>query len=136
MTKSAPTQGGATGKSISFTQHGSVDGTAALPQGGYVEIDGSLPSKSKVSYLFNLQGGWILQEVTDSPNPSMGQVGTVEVYRVINGSPDRKVNEYQMSSHTQINEFGVPESGLYRFDLTFTDTTFKGRVRVLFVRSQ
>ena len=125
-----------TGSSLSFTQEATEDGSQALPQAGYVEIDGSIPSKSVVSYLFNLQQGWIMEEITDSPNPSMGEVGLVEVYRVLPGTADQLVQQYQMSSRTQINEFGVPMTGQYRFVLKFTDQTFKGRVRVAIVRSK
>jgi hypothetical protein len=125
-----------TGSSLSFTQEATEDGSQALPQAGYWDIDGSVPSKSVVSYLFNLQQGWILEEITDSPNPSMGEVGMVEVYRVLEGSEDQLVQQYQMSSRTQINEFGVPMTGQYRFVLKFTDPTFKGRVRVAIVRAK
>ena len=125
-----------TGSSLSFTQEATEDGSQALPQAGYWDIDGSNPSKSVVSYLFNLQQGWILEEITDSPNPSMGEVGLVEVYRVLEGSEDQLVQQYQMSSRTQINEFGVPMTGQYRFVLKFTDPTFKGRVRVAIVRAK
>lgn len=125
-----------TGSSLSFTQEATKDGSQALPQAGYWDIDGSVPSKSVVSYLFNLQQGWILEEITDSPNPSMGEVGLVEVYRVLEGSEDQLVQQYQMSSRTQINEFGVPMTGQYRFVLKFTDPTFKGRVRVAIVRAK
>jgi hypothetical protein len=125
-----------TGSSLSFTQEATEDGSQALPQAGYWDIDGSNPRKSVVSYLFNLQQGWILEEITDSPNPSMGEVGLVEVYRVLEGSEDQLVQQYQMSSRTQINEFGVPMTGQYRFVLKFTDPTFKGRVRVAIVRAK
>ena len=125
----------ATGSSLSFNQAANANGSVGLPQAGYVNIDGSVPSKSVVNYLFDLQQGWILQEITASPNPSMGIVGAVQVYRVIKDQPERLVQQYDMSSRTQINEFGVPETGQYRFVLKFTDPTFKGRVRVAIVRS-
>ena len=136
ISKSGNTSNEATGSSLSFTQEASADGSLALPQAGYVEIDGSEASKSVVSYLFNLQQGWILQEITDSPNPSKGDVGIIQVYRVAKGSEDQLVQQYQMSSRTQINEFGVPATGQYRFVLKFTDQTFKGRVRVAILRSK
>jgi hypothetical protein len=66
----------------------------------------------------------------------MGEVGIVQVYRVIQGMEDQLVQQYQMSSRTQINEFGVPATGQYRFVLKFTDQTFKGRVRVAILRSK
>jgi hypothetical protein len=125
----------ATGASLSFNQAASANGSVGLPQAGYVDIDGSVASKSVVTYLFDLQQGWILQEITASPNPSMGIVGAVQVYRVIKGQPEQLVQQYDMSSRTQINEVGVPETGQYRFVLKFTDPTFKGRVRVAIVRS-
>lgn len=125
----------ATGSSLSFNQGAKANGSVGLPQAGYVDIDGSVASKSAVSYLFDLQQGWILQEITDSPNPSMGNVGVVQVYRVFKDQPDQLVQQYDMSSRTQINEFGVPVTGQYRFVLRFTDPTFKGRVRVAIVRS-
>jgi hypothetical protein len=136
ISKSSSTSSEVTGSSLSFTQEAGADGSQALPQAGYVEIDGSVPSKSVASYLFNLQQGWILQEITDSPNPSMGEVGIVQVYRVVQGMEDQLVQQYQMSSRTQINEFGVPATGQYRFVLKFTDQTFQGRVRVAIVRSK
>ena len=136
ISKSGSSSNEVTGSSLSFTQEAGADGSQALPQAGYLEIDGSEPSKSVVSYLFNLQQGWILQEITDSPNPSMGEVGIVQVYRVIQGMEDQLVQQYQMSSRTQINEFGVPATGQYRFVLKFTDQTFKGRVRVAILRSK
>jgi len=136
ISKSSSTSSEVTGSSLSFTQEAGADGSQALPQAGYVEIDGSVPSKSVASYLFNLQQGWILQEITDIPNPSMGEVGIVQVYRVVQGMEDQLVQQYQMSSRTQINEFGVPATGQYRFVLKFTDQTFKGRVRVAIVRSK
>lgn len=122
----------ATGVSNSFTQAAKADGSLALPQAGYVEVSGA----QTVSYTFDLSQGWILQSITQSPNPSMGQVGTVEVYLLAKGEPDRKINEYMMSSFAQVNEFGVPQTGQYRFDYKFTDNTFKGRVRIAIVRSQ
>jgi hypothetical protein len=136
ISKSGNASNQANGFSLSFTQEAGADGSQALPQAGYVEIDGSEPSKSVASYLFNLQQGWILQEITDSPNPSMGEVGIVQVYRVVQGMEDQLVQQYQMSSRTQINEFGVPATGQYRFVLKFTDQTFKGRVRVAILRSK
>ena len=136
ISKSGSTSNQANGSSLSFTQEAGADGSQALPQAGYLEIDGSEPSKSVASYLFNLQQGWILQEITDSPNPSMGEVGIVQVYRVVQGMEDQLVQQYQMSSRTQINEFGVPATGQYRFVLKFTDQTFKGRVRVAILRSK
>jgi hypothetical protein len=136
ISKSGDTSSQATGSNLSFTQEAGADGSQSLPQAGYIEIDGSVASKSEVSYLFNLQQGWILQEVTDSPNPSMGEVGIVQIYRVTQGSEDQLVQQYQMSSRTQINEFGVPATGQYRFLLKFTDPTFKGRVRVAILRSK
>ena len=125
----------ATGSSLSFNQGANANGSVGLPQAGYVDIDGSVASKSAVSYQFDLQQGWILQEITDSPNPSMGNVGVVQVYRIFKDQPDQLVQQYDMSSRTQINEFGVPVTGQYRFVLRFTDPTFKGRVRVAIVRS-
>ena len=125
----------ATGSSLSFNQRANANGSVGLPQAGYVDIDGSVASKSAVSYQFDLQQGWILQEITDSPNPSMGNVGVVQVYRIFKDQPDQLVQQYDMSSRTQINEFGVPVTGQYRFVLRFTDPTFKGRVRVAIVRS-
>ena len=125
-----------TGTSLTFSQPANANGSFALPQVGYVDIDGSQPNKSVVSYLFDLQQGWILQEITDSPNPSMGSVGLIEIYRVVEGQDDQLVQQYEMSSRTQMNEFGVPMTGQYRMDLKFTDKTFKGRVRVAIVRSK
>ena len=125
----------ATGSSLSFNQGANANGSVGLPQAGYIDIDGSVASKSAVSYQFDLQQGWILQEITDSPNPSMGNVGVVQVYRIFKDQPDKLVQQYDMSSRTQINEFGVPVTGQYRFVLRFTDPTFKGRVRVAIVRS-
>lgn len=125
----------ATGSSLSFNQGANANGSVGLPQAGYIDIDGSVASKSAVSYQFDLQQGWILQEITDSPNPSMGNVGVVQVYRIFKDQPDQLVQQYDMSSRTQINEFGVPVTGQYRFVLRFTDPTFKGRVRVAIVRS-
>ena len=130
------TSSGITPASNSLTQPAGSDGSLALPQAGYVEIDGSKPSKSKVSYLFALKQGWILQEVTDNRDPIQSDAGVVEIYKVAAGSPDQFVQKHQMSSGTQINEFGVPQTGLYRFVFTFTNTTYKGSVRIAFVRSK
>lgn len=125
-----------TGTSLTFSQPANANGSFALPQVGYVDIDGSQPNKSVVSYLFDLQQGWILQEITDSPNPSMGSVGLIQIYRVVEGQDDQLVQQYEMSSRTQMNQFEVPTTGQYRMDLKFTDKTFKGRVRVAIVRSK
>lgn len=119
---------------LSFNQDGTPKGIVPLPQAGYVDVDGSNPKTAQISYLFQLQQGWILQEITDNPDPIMGEAGTVKVFRVEDGT-ERLVQQYMMSSRTQINEFGVPETGVYRFLFEFNNPNFKGRVRVAFVRS-
>ena len=119
---------------LSFTQDGTPKGILPLPQAGYVDIDGSNPKTAQISYLFQLQQGWVLQEITDNPDPIMGEAGTVKVFLVEDGT-ERLVQQYIMSSRTQINEFGVPETGIYRFLFEFNNPNFKGRVRVAFVRS-
>ena len=120
--------------SLSFNQDGTPEGILPLPQAGYVDVDGSNPKTAQISYLFQLQRGWTLQEITANPDPKMGEAGTVKVFRVEDGA-ERLVQQYLMSSHTQINEFGVPETGIYRFLFEFNNPNFKGRVRVAFVRS-
>lgn len=120
--------------SLSFNQDGTPEGVLPLPQAGYVDVDGSNPKTAQISYLFQLQQGWMLQEITDNPDPIMGEAGTVKVFRVEDGA-ERLVQQYVMSSRTQINEFGVPETGIYRFLFEFNNPNFKGRVRVAFVRS-
>jgi len=119
---------------LSFNQDGTPKGIVPLPQAGYIDIDGSNPKTAQISYLFQLQQGWILQEITDNPDPIMGEAGTVKVFLVEEGA-ERLVQQYMMSSRTQINEFEVPETGIYRFLFEFNNPNFKGRVRVAFVRS-
>ena len=119
---------------LSFNQDGTPKGVLPLPQAGYVDIDGSKPETAQISYLFDLQQGWTIQEITDNPDPIMGDAGTVKVFRIDQGA-QRLVQQYQMSSRTQINEFDVPETGIYRFLFEFNNPNFQGRVRVAFVRS-
>ena len=79
--------------------------------------------------------GQMMQEITDNPDPIQGFAGKIEVYLVGNGMEDRVVQTYDMSSHTQINEFSAPVDGQYRWVLTFNNPNFKGRVRFAFVRT-
>ena len=121
--------------SLSFTQESSGGDVLPLPQAGYRNVNVSDPKSAQLEYTFALESGWIIQEITDNPDPIMGSAGTVEVFEVTQGE-ERLVQQYQMSSRTQINEFGVPRSGIFKFVLTFTNPNFKGQVRVAFVRSQ
>ena len=126
---------GASGQSASLTQSASADGSQSPPLTGYIDIDGSVPEKARAVFLFNLKQGQMMQEITDNPDPIQGIAGKIEVYLVGNGSEDRLVQSYDMSSHTQINEFSGPVDGQYRWVLTFNDVNFKGRVRFAFVRT-
>jgi hypothetical protein len=121
--------------SLSFTQSPSGGDVLPLPQAGYRNVNVSDPNSAQLEYTFALESGWIIQEITDNPDPIMGSAGIVEVFEVSQGE-ERLVQQYQMSSRTQINEFGVPRSGIFKFVLTFTNPNFKGQVRVAFVRSQ
>lgn len=121
--------------SLSFTQESTGGDVLPLPQAGYRNVDASDPRSARLEYTFALESGWIIQEITDNPDPIMGSAGIVEVFEVSQGE-ERLIQQYQMSSRTQINEFGVPRSGIFRFVLTFTNPNFKGQVRVAFVRSQ
>ena len=123
-----------TGSSLSFSQEPSNSKTLPLPQAGYRDIDGSTKAGSRVSYTFELKQAWIIEEITDNPDPTMGEVGKIEIFKIDEDSP-RLVQQYSMSSRTQINEFGVPQDGVYSFVLTFNNPNFKGRVRIAFVRS-
>lgn len=122
------------GNSLSFNQESSSPEFLPLPQAGYWDINGSSKDGSTISYTFQLKQGWIIQEITDNPDPIMGEAGKIEVFKIDEDLP-RLVQQYSMSSRTQINEFGVPQDGIYKFVLTFTNPNFKGRVRVAFVRS-
>jgi hypothetical protein len=122
------------GSSLSYTQETTNPAVSPLPQAGYRDIDGSSRKGSAITYTFELKQGWIIQEITDNPDPIMGEAGKVEVFK-IDGDSQRLVQQYSMSSRTQINEFGVPQDGVYKFVLTFTNPNFKGRVRIAFVRS-
>lgn len=121
--------------SLSFTQEPTIGDVLPLPQAGYRNIDVSNPETAKLEYTFALESGWIIQEITDNPDPISGSAGTVEVF-LVTKDQERLVQQYQMSSRTQINEFGVPASGIYKFVLNFSNPNFKGQVRVAFVRSQ
>jgi hypothetical protein len=112
-----------------------TDGSQQLPLTGYVDIDGSKPNMSKAVFLFDLQMGQMMQEITDNPDPIQGVAGKIEVFYISKGMPERLVQTYDMGSHTQINEFGVNQTGQYRWVLTFNDVNFKGRVRFAFVRT-
>lgn len=131
---SAPVNATNPSNSLSFTQESTGGDVLPLPQAGYRTVDGSDPKSAKLEYTFALEAGWIIQEITDNPDPIMGPAGTVDVFEITQGE-ERLVQQYQMSSRTQINEFGVPRSGIFKFVLTFTNPTFKGQVRVAFVRS-
>ena len=121
--------------SLSFTQEPTGGDVLPLPQAGYRNIDTSNPETAKLEYTFALESGWIIQEITDNRDPTMGPAGTVDVF-LVTQDQEQLVQQYQMSSRTQINEFGVPASGIYKFVLNFTNPNFKGQVRVAFVRSQ
>ncbi len=121
--------------SLSFTQEPTGGDVLPLPQAGYRNIDTSNPDTAKLEYTFALESGWIIQEITDNRDPIMGPAGTVDVF-LVTQDQEQLVQQYQMSSRTQINEFGVPASGIYKFVLNFTNPNFKGQVRVAFVRSQ
>lgn len=120
---------------LSFTQEPTGGDVLPLPQAGYRNIDTSNPETAKLEYTFALESGWIIQEITDNRDPIMGPAGTVDVF-LVTQDQEQLVQQYQMSSRTQINEFGVPASGIYKFVLNFTNPNFKGQVRVAFVRSQ
>jgi hypothetical protein len=120
---------------LSFNQEGVPEGILPLPQAGYMDINGANPSTSQASFLFQLTEGWVIQSVTDNPDPIMGEAGTVKVFRVEDGA-ETLVQQYMMSSRTQILEFGVNMTGIYRYQFSFNNSNFKGRVRIAFVRSQ
>lgn len=121
-------------KSISFSQQATNDQFESLPQAGYVDVDTSRKSNSRFQYVFELKQGWIIQSITDIPSPIPGEIGKVNVYRK-EGTKFQLVQQYSMSSRTQINEFGVPIDGIYRFEFNLTTPNFQGRVRLAIVRS-
>ena len=121
-------------KSISFSQQATNDQFESLPQAGYVDVDTSRKSNSRFQYVFELKQGWIIQSITDIPSPIPGEIGKVNVYRKA-GTKFQLVQQYSMSSRTQINEFGVPIDGIYRFEFNLTTPNFQGRVRLAIVRS-
>jgi len=129
------TASSASGQASSFEQSAAANGSQALPLTGYVDIDGSNPEKSRAIFTFDLKMGQMMQEITDNPDPIQGYAGKIEVYLVGNGMEDSVVQTYDMSSHTQINEFSAPADGQYRWVLTFNNPNFKGRVRFAFVRT-
>lgn len=118
----------------SLTTPAGTNGSQQLPLTGYVDVDGSKPNMSKAVFLFDLQMGQQMQVFTDNPDPIQGIAGKIEVFYVAAGTPDRLIQTYDMGSHTQVNEFGVRESGQFKWVLTFNDVNFKGRVRFAFVR--
>ena len=120
--------------SLSFTQEATGGDMLPLPQAGYHDIDVSNPDRARLEFTFELQSGWIIQEITANPDRSLDPAGKIEVFEVIDGQ-EKLAQEYMMSSGPQINEFGVPNTGIFKFVLTFTNSNFKGRVRVAFVRS-
>lgn len=122
------------GNSLSYTQDSNNPEILPLPQAGYRDINGATKEGSTVSYTFQLKQGWIIEEITDNPDPIMGEAGKIEIFKIDGGEP-RLVQQYSMSSRTQINEFGVPQDGIYKFVFSFTNPNFKGRVRIAFVRS-
>lgn len=122
------------GNSLSYTQDSTDPEILPLPQAGYRDINAATKEGSTVSYTFQLKQGWIIQEITDNPDPIMGEAGKIEIFKMDGGAP-RLVQQYSMSSRTQINEFGVPQDGIYKFVLSFANPNFKGRVRIAFVRS-
>jgi len=122
------------GNSLSYTQDSTDPEILPIPQAGYRDIDGATKEGSTVSYTFQLKQGWIIEEITDNPDPIMGEAGKIEIFKMDDGEP-RLVQHYSMSSRTQINEFGVPQDGIYKFVFSFTNPNFKGRVRIAFVRS-
>ena len=121
-------------KSISFSQQATNDQFESLPQAGYVDVDTTRASNSRFQYVFELKQGWIIQSITDIPSPIPGEIGKVNVYRK-EGTKFQLVQQYSMSSRTQINEFGVPIDGIYRFEFNLTTPNFQGRVRLAIVRS-
>jgi len=79
--------------------------------------------------------GQMMQAITDNPDPSQGIVGTIEVFSIKDGAPERLVQTYDMGSRTHINEFGAREDAIYRWVLNFNNPNFQGRVRFAFVRT-
>jgi hypothetical protein len=126
---------GVSGQAASITQPATADGSQSLPLTGYMDIDGSVPSKAQAIFIFNLRQSNLMQEFTDNPDPIQGYAGKIDVYLVSKGLPDRLVQSYDMSSHTQVNEFSAPIDGQYKWILTFNNPNFKGRVRFAFVRA-
>ena len=123
------------GNSLSYSQDSTNRNVLPLPQAGYRDVNGASKSGSVVAYIFELKQGWIIEEITDNPDPIMGDAGTIKIFKM-DYSPPRLVQQYQMSSGTQINEFGVPQNGIYKFVFTFNNPNFRGRVRFAFVRSR
>jgi hypothetical protein len=119
----------------SLTQAKSADGGQKLPLAGYIDVNGETPEGSRAVFPFKLEASQMLQLITDNPDPIRGIAGEIEVYLVGNGMENRLIQTYDMGSGTHINEFGVPQSGGFRWVLTFNNPNFKGRVRYAFVRT-
>jgi hypothetical protein len=119
----------------SLTQNETPEGGQKLPLAGYIDVDGSTVEGSIAVFQFSLESSQMVQLITDNPDPAQGIVGKIEVYLVGVGMEDTLVQTYDVGSRTHINEFGAPQSGLFRWVLTFNNPNFQGRVRYAFVRT-
>lgn len=78
----------------------------------------------------------IIEFVTDIRAPMNAHEADLDIYFYAGGKPGSLIQRYTISSGTSIQEFGqIQAEGEYLVRLTMLDTTLRGRVRFIAVRS-
>lgn len=131
-----PSAQGPTIQSTSVITTSTSKDVSPLPLYARVDIDSSKSSTAQADLLFDLKARQIIEYVTHIPLVGEGIIGKLLVS--IQGADGKfiLVQEYDVGSFTNIQEFAVNQSGRYLFRLAFTEPNYKGQIRVLVARGR
>lgn len=119
----------------SLTSNGNQQDSLPLPQFVVANVDATNPSGSLYSFTFDLTQGQLLEMVYEIPASGVELTGKIEVYEIQSSGPKTHVTDFALGSGTHINDFGIPKDGRYQIIYRLAQSTFKGRIRWMFMQN-
>jgi hypothetical protein len=123
-------------QSSSLTSPAGANGSLALPQFAVVEVDTTKPEGRNLGFTFDLKAMNLFEIISEIPQTIRGLAGSLEVYQVNADKSKTFLTKFDLGAGTHINDFSIPANGQYQFVFRFSDSNFKGRMRVAFLESR
>ena len=120
-------------QSSSLTSPAGADGSLSLPQFAVIEVDTTKPEGRNLGFSFDLKAMNMFEIISEIPQTIRGLAGSLEVYQVNADKSKTLITKFDLGSGTHINDFSIPTDGQYQIVFRFSDSNFKGRMRVAFL---